>query len=54
MAMCKPTYSCVVGAGLSWDFFPSTSNTARFTSLLIALGGTMVTALLLGIVSGEL
>jgi len=40
-------------AGLSWDFFPSTTYTARFTSLLIALGGTLVTALLLGIVSGE-
>jgi hypothetical protein len=39
-------------AGLDWDFFPSSDSTVRLVSLLIAVGGSFITALLLGIVSG--
>ena len=48
-------WASVMGVGLNWDFYPEKSSyvRVRIVCLAISVGGMLITALLLGIVSGR-
>lgn len=53
---CKEHLQAVAGAGFDWKFSEEAVNGGflmRVMSMVVSVGGMLITALLLGIVSGE-